>query len=203
MTVHVVAYGSGNIRSILNALDRIGADAVAQTEPRKLRTASHVLLPGVGSFSAAMQLLNRGGWTDMICAHAAAGRSLLGICLGMQLLGTVGEEGGRARGLDLIGGRIAPIDASSGAVRIPHVGWNDVDFPRESDLFEDVPVGTDFYFSHSYALHPDDEGSVIASVKYGSCLVAAVEEGPVVGVQFHPEKSSRAGLRVLKNFVEN
>lgn len=201
MTVHVIAYGSGNIRSVLGAFDRIGVAAIAQHEPAGLAAASHVLLPGVGAFAAAMGLLDRAGWSDAIRAHAGAGRPLLGICLGMQLLGTVGEEGGRTAGLDLIHGQVVHLAAESEAVRVPHVGWNDVDLPRESQLLGALSAGTDFYFSHSYMLRPDDERCIIATVEHGSRIVAAVEDGPVAGVQFHPEKSSRAGLRVLERFV--
>lgn len=201
MTVHVVAYGSGNIRSVLGAFERIGVTAIAQAEPAGLAAASHVLLPGVGAFAAAMELLDGAGWSDAIRTHAEAQRPLLGICLGMQLLGTVGEEGGRTEGLDLIHGKVVHLESDSDAVRIPHVGWNDINLPRQSELLSAIPPRTDFYFSHSYMLRPDDEGCIIATVEHGTRIVAAVEDGAVAGVQFHPEKSSRAGLRVLQNFA--
>ena len=201
MAVHIIAYGSGNIRSVLGAFDRIGVPAIAQHDPAGLVEASHVLLPGVGAFAAAMGLLDRAGWSDAIRTHAGTGRPLLGICLGMQLLGSVGEEGGRTAGLGLIQGQVMHLSAESNAVRVPHVGWNNVTLPRESHILSAVSSGTDFYFSHSYMLRPDDERCIIAAVEHGTRIVAAVEDGPVAGVQFHPEKSSRAGLRVLKNFA--
>ena len=201
MKVHVVAYGSGNIRSVINAFERIGVTAIAQASPDGIGTASHVLLPGVGAFADAMARLDRAGWPDALRSHVSAGRPLLGICLGMQLLASVGEEGGPTAGLDLIRGRVGHLTEVAADVRVPHVGWNDVGLPRTSRILGSLPEQTDFYFSHSYMLRPDDERCIAGTVDHGASVVAAVEEGPVAGVQFHPEKSSRAGLRVLENFV--
>ena len=202
MTVHVVTYGSGNIQSVINAFGRIGVSATAQTSPERLSGASHVLLPGVGAFADAVQRLHEAGWLDALRAHVAAGRPLLGICLGMQLLASVGEEGGVTTGLDLIKGKVVNLVHVARDVRIPHVGWNDVSPSRDSWILDSVPERTDFYFSHSYILSPDDKSCIAGTVDYGGRVVAAVEDGLVAGVQFHPEKSSRAGLRVLRNFVE-
>ena len=201
MTVHVVAYGSGNIRSVINAFERIGVTAIAQSSPEGIASASHILLPGVGAFADAMARLDRVGWPDALRSHVSAGRPLLGICLGMQLLASVGEEGGPMAGLDLIRGRVVHLVREVSDVRIPHVGWNDVDLPRPSQILGALPERTDFYFSHSYMLRPEEERCIVGTVDHGASVVAAVEEGPVAGVQFHPEKSSRAGLRVLENFV--
>jgi glutamine amidotransferase len=201
MTVHVIAYGSGNIRSVLNAFHRIGVSARVVESPSNITDAGHLVLPGVGAFSAAMEILERDGWADAIRGHVVAGRPLLGICLGMQLLASHGEEGGLSGGLDFIRGRVVRLERGAGLDRIPHVGWNDVSLSRDSRLLDGVPSGSDFYFSHSYTLLPEDDQTVVAVVGEGVAMVAAVESGPVHGVQFHPEKSSQAGLRVLENFA--
>lgn len=204
MSVHVIAYGSGNIRSVLAAFDQIGVPATAASSPSVLANAGHVVLPGVGAFAAAMDVLAREGWVDAIRSHVAAARPFLGICLGMQLLASEGDEGGPSAGLGLVRGSVVRLEPGPLLTRIPHVGWNDVAFPRPSRILGGVPAGTDFYFSHSYMLHPDDDQTVVATVDSGDGgigIVAAVEDGPIHGVQFHPEKSSRAGLTVLENFV--
>ena len=203
MTVHVVAYGSGNIRSIVGAFERIGVAAIAQPSPEGIASASHVLLPGVGAFADAMERLVRTGWAEAIRQHVVAGRQLLGICLGMQLLASVGTEGGPTTGLNLIPGQVVHLTEASESVRVPHVGWNDVAVSHPTCILDGVPPETNFYFSHSYILRPDDNRCIIGTVEYGTSIVAAVEEGTVAGVQFHPEKSSRAGLRVLKNFARS
>ena len=203
MTVHVVAYGSGNIRSILGAFERIGVAAIAQPSPDGIVGASHVLLPGVGAFADAMERLVRTGWAEAIRQHVAAGRPLLGICLGMQLLASVGAEGGPTAGLNLIPGEVIHMTGESAGVRVPHVGWNSVAINHPTRTLDGIQSGTDFYFSHSYMIRPADNRCTVGTVEYGSSIVAAVEEGSVAGVQFHPEKSSRAGLRVLENFTRN
>ena len=202
MTVHVIAYEAGNLGSVLRAFARVDVEARIAVRPEDLAGASHVLLPGVGGFTAAMEVLTRDGWDEALRVHAAEGRPLLGICLGMQLLGSRGDEGGTCDGLGLIPGRVAPLSELGCGPRIPHLGWNDVEVVRRSTLLSGIPDRTDFYFAHSYALVPDDASHVVGRVKHGAEFVGAVEADHIAGIQCHPEKSSAAGLRILANFAE-
>jgi glutamine amidotransferase len=201
VTVHLIGYEAGNLGSVLRAFARIDVEVRVAEDPSDLQGATHVLLPGVGAFASAMEVLVREGWDDAIRAHAAAGRPLLGICLGMQLLGSKGDEGGGADGLGLIPGRVRHLAAIGCTSRIPHVGWNDVAIARPHPLLIGISDRSDFYFSHSYALEPDDTNHVIGRVEHGVPVVAMVAAGPITGIQCHPEKSSAAGLRLLKNFA--
>ena len=203
MKVGVVDYGMSNLGSVRRALAELGCDPFVAAAPAELGGADRIVLPGVGSFGDGMKNLAARGWVSAIRDEVAAGKPLLGICLGMQLLATTGTEGGERGGLDLIPGTIRRIDDFGCALRIPHVGWNSVVLPPcRCPLFEGIPGGTDFYFVHSFAFDASDRGDVVAEVQYGVPLAAAVARGHVFGAQFHPEKSSRAGFRLLKNFLE-
>jgi glutamine amidotransferase len=157
----------------------------------------------VGSFADGMAHLEERGWTAALRAEVGAGKPLLGICLGMQLLASHGTEGGDTPGLDLVPGAVRRLEALGCALRVPHVGWNAIT-PAGSGggLFAAISPGTDFYFVHSYAFVPESAEHVLARTDYGVPVVAAVARGNVFGTQFHPEKSSRAGLRLLRNFLE-
>ena len=203
MTVHVIGYEAGNLGSVVRALHRVGSEAIVVGRPSDLLGASHVLLPGVGGFAAAMEVLRRDGWDEALVAHADAGRPLLGICLGMQLLGSHGEEGGATAGLGLVPGRVRHLADLGCDLRIPHLGWNDIEIARDCHLMAGVPDRTDFYFAHSYALVPDDASHVVGRVEHDVHLVAMVQAGSVLGIQCHPEKSSVAGLRLLENFARS
>ena len=204
MKIGVVNYGMGNLGSVRRAFEDLGTTVVIAAEPTALYYTDRIVLPGVGNFAEGMQRLRAGGWVDALhsLVHEHQ-RPLLGICLGMQMLATDGEEGGDTPGLGFVPGRIRRIDRLGCTLRVPHVGWNEVDFtPQPEPLFAGVPGGSDFYFVHSYAFDPVDARHVVARTDYGAPLVAAVRQGHVVGTQFHPEKSSRCGRQLLRNFLE-
>ncbi len=203
--VAIVDYGVGNLFSLTCSLRSIGAEAVVTGNPAVLRRAEGLILPGVGAFADAAALLRKDGLDRMLTEEAAAGKPLLGICLGMQLLFTKSLEYGRHRGLDLIPGTVRPIrEAVPPGYKIPHIGWNCLHFPQgrpRSPLFRHIREGEHVYFVHSYyaaACGP----YVSATAEYGAELTAAAERGKVYGVQFHPEKSGSVGLRILKAFCE-
>ncbi len=191
MLVCVVDYGLGNVRSVYNALRLLGYRAEVTSDPARLTRAEILVLPGVGAFDDAMAHLRRRGLLPVIEAAREAGKAVLGICLGMQILYEGSEEGGRERGLGFLPGRVRRLP---GTVKVPHMGWNLVEPTGPSPLF---PAGEPcyLYFAHSY--HAPEEGEVLARVTYGLTFPAAVRRGSIFGVQFHPEKSGRAGLAVL------
>jgi glutamine amidotransferase len=202
--VVIVDYGMCNLGSVYRALAELGAQTVVAEHPESLKEAGRIVLPGVGSFSDGMSHLAAHGWSEEIRRQVTeAGKPLLGICLGMQLLSTSGTEGGTSPGLDLIPGEVVRLDALGCALRIPHVGWNAVT-RTDSDLglFAGIPDGTDFYFVHSYGFRPNRAVDVLAHTDYGIAVAATVGSGHVFGTQFHPEKSSKAGFRLLKNFLD-
>jgi glutamine amidotransferase len=190
----------GNLRSVLNAFDLIGADAQLVDTPAGLEPADRIVIPGVGAFRDAMAALDERGFTEALPRVAESGRPILGICLGMQLLASQSSEHGEHTGLDLIPGRVERIEPGLG-LRVPHVGWNDLSVTRESPLLDGWGGEVTCYFVHSYELRPDDSESVIATTDYGRPLTACVQSANVYGAQFHPEKSADDGLRLLRNFV--
>ncbi|MBC7858366.1 MAG: imidazole glycerol phosphate synthase subunit HisH [Burkholderiaceae bacterium] len=207
MNVVIVDYGMGNLGSVRRALEQLGAEPEIATDPARLEQAERIILPGVGSFADGMAHLDEHGWSAALRARAQRGTPLLGICLGMQLLATHGTERGQHAGLGLIPGRVTRLDLMGCQARIPHVGWNDIKVTAAADnaagrLFEGIADGTDFYFVHSFAFEAERPGDVLASVDYGIEVAAAVGRGHIAGTQFHPEKSSKAGFRILKNFLE-
>lgn len=203
MKVGIVNYGMGNLASVFRALETIGYDPLIANYPEELRAASRIILPGVGAFAEGMDRLNSGGWTAEIGRLVSdEGRPLLGICLGMQFLAERGSEGGERDGLGFIGGEIVHLADQGCTDRVPHVGWNEMHIARPDPLFETIPEGTDYYFVHSYAFQVADPAHLLGTVPYGCDVAAVVRSGNVWGTQFHPEKSSKAGLQLLRNFVE-
>jgi glutamine amidotransferase len=199
--VAVIDYGMGNRRSVEKALAHVGGRASITNDHDELRRADGLVLPGVGAFPQAMRNLTELGLPDPIAELTSRGTPLLGICLGMQLLFDSSEELGGARGLGLIAGEVTRLNA--GGRRIPHIGWNEVRFERPSPLTAQLPAaGCAFYHVHSFAARPRDAANVVGTAEYGERFATIVGCGPVLGVQFHPEKSSRHGLRMLRNFVE-
>lgn len=200
MSVLIVDYGMGNLASVKRALEECGANAFISDNPTDLTDCSHILLPGVGAFSDAMQRLQQGGWVEPLRRTVCDDNiPLLGICLGMQLLADVGEEGGIHPGLGIIPGRVVRLQPVANE-RIPHVGWNSVAH-QHHELFDGVPVNSDVYFVHSYHFMPADAEDIRATTPYCGNFVSAVGRDAAFGTQFHPEKSSRHGLRILKNFL--
>jgi imidazole glycerol-phosphate synthase subunit HisH len=202
MSVLVVDYGMGNLGSVSHALEECGARVTISDRAADTRSATHVILPGVGAFRDGMTRLREGGWIDAIGEAVAQGIPTLGICLGMQLFAARGEEGGGATdGIGLIPGDVTRLVPQKGE-RIPHIGWNEV-YPDASEpLFAGIEPGTDFYFVHSFHFCPADRRHVAATSPYCDSFVSAVRMGSIVGVQFHPEKSGRAGMRLLRNFLD-
>jgi glutamine amidotransferase len=203
MKVAVIDYGMGNLGSVRRALAELGVETIIARQPEELASADKLVLPGVGSFSDGMAQLTKHGWAAAIREETGSGKPLLGICLGMQLLASRGTEGGNNAGLDLVPGEVKRLDALGSDQRIPHVGWNNIQLRGQSqELFAGISSGTDFYFVHSFAFEETDPHDVIAKVDYGVSLTAAIARGPVFGTQFHPEKSSKAGFRLLRNFLD-
>jgi glutamine amidotransferase len=196
--IAIVDYRMGNLRSVQKGFEAAGVHDVQVTDdPAVIAAADGMVLPGVGAFRDASANLAASGVDHLLVERARAGVPLLGICLGMQLLVTTGLEDGTWNGLGLIPG---VCDRLPAGVKIPHMGWNTLSFPRENPLFAGVPEGEAFYFVHSYRLVPDDAADAAAITEYGVPFVSAVARRNVYGVQFHPEKSSTMGLRVLSDF---
>jgi glutamine amidotransferase len=197
--VGICDYGVGNLRSVERALAEAGAQPVVSADRAELAGCDGVVLPGVGAFAVAAATLRDRGLDSMITEMVAAGRPVLGVCLGFQLLFDDSDEGAGGAGLGLLTGRVRRIDPNRG--KVPHMGWNRLAITRPSALLDGVADGERMYFVHSYAVTPGDRGDVVATTEYGGELVAAVEHGTVQGTQFHPEKSGSAGLRVYANFA--
>jgi glutamine amidotransferase len=195
----LVTVGGGNIGSVRHALRRIGVEPLDVVRPEDVAACDRLILPGVGAFSAVMARLRAAGLDAAIIDHVRRERPLLGICVGMQVLAEMGEEGGPTAGLGLIPGRVERLPAAD--VRLPHVGWNDVQpLGRDAAGVLGDDDARDFYFVHSYALVPDHDEDVRGRTDHGRLFASAVGRGPVFGVQFHPEKSQRAGLALLDRF---
>ncbi|NIB99735.1 imidazole glycerol phosphate synthase subunit HisH [Halobacterium sp. R2-5] len=202
-SVVVVDYGLGNLRSVTRGLERANADITISDDPGALDDADGIVLPGVGAFGDGME--NAGPFRDALTDAAEEGRPLFGICLGMQMLLTESEEAeregqGDVKGLDLIPGRNRRF---TGDVKVPHMGWNELDVTRDHPLVDGVD-GQYAYFVHSYYAEPEDGGHVVAETDYGETFpsIVANDEGNVFGTQFHPEKSGETGLQILRNFVD-
>jgi glutamine amidotransferase len=195
--VAVLDYGVGNLHSAAKALDRAGADVRVVPTVETAAGAAGLVVPGVGAYGACLSGLASAGGAEAVAGWLATGRPLLGICVGMQLLFEASEEGPVSDGVGVVPGKIRRL---TGPVKIPHIGWDEVTFRPGSRLFAGLQDGTRFYFVHSYAPEPDGD-AVAAVCDYGGRFGAAVEQGNLFGTQFHPEKSGRAGLALLANFV--
>ncbi len=198
----LVEYGAGNIGSLLRGLREAGRpDVRVVSKPSESSSTGGMIVPGVGAFASGMARLRADGWLETIREHAAAGSFVLGICAGMQFLASRGSEGGDTEGLDLIPGRVAALESLGCRERLPHVGWSPVETAGHP-MFAGIPSFTDFYFSHRYTFVPEEAGAAAGHFLYGVRGVAAVSAGNVHGIQFHPEKSSFAGIRVLTNVLK-
>lgn len=198
--IGLIDYDAGNIRSVEKALRYLGQKVILTRDPQVLLKADKVILPGVGSFGHAMENLNRYGLVPVIRRITEQGTPFLGICLGLQLLFERSEESPGVDGLGILKGEILRFP-SSGERKIPHMGWNTLSFPRPGRLFEGIREESCVYFVHSYYLRADQEEIVTAEAEYGVKIHASVEQGNVFACQFHPEKSSAAGLQILQNFA--
>ncbi len=196
----IVDYGMGNVQSVRNAFEFLGARVILTSDPNELERAERVVLPGVGAFASGMKNLNERGLSAPL-RRMAGKKPFLGICLGMQLLASEGDEGGPTEGLDVIPGRVRRLNETG--LRIPHVGWNEARTAAPNALFASDPP-TDYYFVHSYCLEPASAADTLATADYGQIFACAVgsDKRRLYGVQFHPEKSHGHGLRLLKRFLE-
>ena len=199
MTIALVDYGMGNRRSVEKALEHVGANVARTADRDEIAAADAIVLPGVGAFPEAMRRLAGLGLIELLRERAQAGVPLLGICLGMQLLFDRSDEHEGAAGLGLLPGAVTRLDAPG--LKIPLIGWNTVTFSRASALTEGLGAAAAFYHVHTFACRPADERDVVGRGEYGERFVSIVERGNVMGVQFHPEKSSLDGLALLRNFV--
>ncbi len=198
--VTIIDYGSGNLRSVQKAFERLGVLAVITSDPNQVAEAKCVVLPGVGAFCDAIGELHRRQLVDPIIRHVHADRPFLGICMGLQLLFEFGLEGGRHAGLGLLEGDVARFDLPHG-MKIPHMGWNQVVWRNRLDC---PPLGEaeHFYFVHSYCVQPRDESVVAAYTDYGGEFCSAVSRGRLLATQFHPEKSQAAGIHLIEKFLK-
>jgi len=202
--IAVVDYGMGNLRSVENGLKAIGVEGKATSNPQDILSAKAVILPGVGAFKDCMANLKKFGLIDCVQKAAQSGKPFLGICLGLQLLFSESEEFGSHAGLDIIPGKVKKFEfpEEDRDLKIPHMGWNRVKFQTQSSLFEGVPDNSYFYFVHSYYVDPEDKNVVAATANYGGDFVCGIRKDNVYAFQFHPEKSQKLGLALLKNFSD-
>ena len=203
--IAIIDYGMGNLRSVVNAFNAIGYVASIVQDPNALSKSSHIVLPGVGAFADGMKNLRSSGWLDSLETEIIEKRKpFLGICLGMQLLATMGTEHGLHEGLNWISGTVKKIESDEAQVRVPHVGWNDVVFLKKDGLYKDLGDSQAFYFVHSYVLDVKDKSTVVSGLTgHGIEFVASIEKDNIYATQFHPEKSQKIGLKVLENFIES
>jgi imidazole glycerol-phosphate synthase subunit HisH len=197
--IAVLDYGMGNLRSVEKALEHVGAEALITSDPATAEEADGLVLPGVGAFPKAMKRIRELRFDALARDWAAAGRPLLGICLGMQLLFERSSENGGARGLGLLDGEVTAIGAPG--LKVPHIGWEPVSWTRSAPFLDGLEDGTPFYFVHSFAARPAQADDVLGTAECGERFACVVERSSIRGVQFHPEKSSAAGLRLLSNFA--
>ena len=200
MLISIVNYNMGNIKSVENAFKHIGADVTVTGDPDELDGASGVVLPGVGAFRDAVDNLRKNRLDKKIIEITQMGKPFIGICIGLQVLFECGMEGGRNRGLGILGGTVEKIPDG---VKIPHMGWNRIKLlKKNSRLFDGIDDGESFYFVHSYHTVCSDRKIISSTTDYGIDIVSSIESGNIFGLQFHPEKSSTSGLKILSNFVK-
>ncbi|MEX0287215.1 MAG: imidazole glycerol phosphate synthase subunit HisH [Paracoccaceae bacterium] len=199
--ISVIDYGVGNIGSILNMLRKIGAPGTAVSDPQAIAEASKLILPGVGAFDAGMEALNNTGAGPALLSAVENGTPVLGICLGMQLM-TQGSEEGRMPGLGLVSGHCARFELRDKGLRVPHMGWNVATPKADAQLFDPDEPEHRFYFVHTYHVICDEAEDVAATTEYGHDFTCALARGTLFGVQFHPEKSHRFGMELLRRYAE-
>jgi glutamine amidotransferase len=203
MDVGIINYGLGNIRSLSNSIKKIEKKFEIISNPKDIKQIDKIILPGVGSFKKAMGLIEKQKWDIEIKKYIHNKKNrILGICLGMQLLGSIGYEFGNTSGLDLIKGEVKFLRDLGCKKNLPHIGWNDVEIKQNNILFRSIPNNSSFYFVNSYSLHLESKLNEIGSSNYGLNFTSAVNNKNIFGVQFHPEKSSKVGLQLLKNFID-
>ena len=200
--VIILDYGAGNLRSVARAVEHVGFNADVSDDPRSLDDADAVIMPGVGAAADTMRNLNEREFSQPLRDYIATGRPFFGVCMGLQALLTVSDEGGDHPCLDVLSGRVRRFERIDG-MKIPHMGWNSVQQVQEHSVFEGIPDGSFFYFVHGYYPDPEDESIVIGRTDYGLPFASVIAKDNLIATQFHPEKSGRVGLRLYKNFLED
>ena len=200
LVVVILDYDAGNLRSVVRAVERVGARPEVASVPAALDNADVVILPGVGAAADTMRNLRERDLVEPLREYIAADRPFLGVCMGLQALMTASDEGGDHACLDVLPGRVVRLPSGQ---KVPHMGWNRVWPQRESPLFDGIPAGSYFYFVHSYYCDLSDAGDILATTDYGVSVTAVVQRSNLVATQFHPEKSGAYGLRVYRNFLTN
>ncbi len=200
--IAIVDYGMGNLRSVHKGFERVGVPSIVTHDARTIKQASGLVVPGVGAFKKAMENLREFGLVDPIKEFIQSGKPFLGICLGLQLLFTEGEEFGRQPGLGIFKGRVVrfPFSSSKNSLKVPHMGWNAVQIRKRFPALEGIENGAYFYFVHSYYPIPEDPEMIATVTDYGGEFVSSIGRGSLFACQFHPEKSQAMGLRILENF---
>lgn len=198
--ISVIDYGLGNLHSVQKAAAFVGGDARITADPKEIIDSEKIILPGVGAFADGMAGLESRGLVEVLLEAAAKGIPILGICLGMQLLFQESEEQGFHTGLGLLPGKV--VFFTQPGIKVPQIGWNQIEIIKPSLLMNDLQDSDYVYFNHGYYCIPDEAGDTLSITKYGSPFVSSVERDNIFGVQFHPEKSQKVGLKILKNFVE-
>ena len=200
--VVILDYGCGNVRSVFNAFRTLKCDVKITNECQNIQDATHIILPGVGAFAECKTGLYNFNLVELLQKEVIEkGKPFLGICVGMQALATLGKEFGEHQGLDWITGVVDKIDTAESKLRLPHIGWNELSIIKSNPLFEGIEPGTTFYFVHSFQFRPKDDSVISSFCDYGVQVTASVQRDNIFGVQFHPEKSQSAGIRLLKNFT--
>lgn len=205
--ITIIDYGIGNLRSIEKAFQAVGVDVLRTDDPERIAEASHLVLPGVGAFGACAAEIQQRSLEQPILDYVATGRPFLGVCVGMQLLFDYSEELGNHPGLGILPGRVvhfhnAEDAAQTQSLKVPHMGWNTVQSQRTSPLLHDLGTPPYFYFVHSFHVYPENPADALGLTTYGVSFPAIVQRNNVFGVQFHPEKSQKDGLQILKNFCQ-
>lgn len=195
--IAIIDYGAGNLHSVKNALDSLGAESKITSDKDEILSSSHIILPGVGAFGDAMKCLKRSGLTEVVREAANGSRPFLGVCLGLHLLFEGSEESPEVEGLGIFGGKVKKIPDCG--LKIPHMGWNNIKLAKNSRILPDAEPFV--YFVHSYYIEPTDKDIISSYTEYGKELPVSIEKGNVFAVQFHPEKSGEAGLEILRKFI--
>lgn len=199
--IGIIDCGISNLGSIVQTVSNLGHNPIIVSDPEQISDKSHIIFPGQGTFSEGMRRINSLGWSEVLRSEVLdRGKPILGICLGMQLFARFGNEGGHVDGLGFLEGEVSKLE--DGGLRLPHIGWNTVYQSRDCRLFSRIPQNVDFYFSHSFVLKLNEESIATGNCNYGQTFTASLEYKNIFGTQFHPEKSSKAGRQLLKNFCE-
>jgi glutamine amidotransferase len=196
--IAVIDYGMGNLRSVTNALEKLGADAVVTRDKQVIEASKAIILPGVGAFGKCIENLEKLELLDFIKETIGEGKQYLGICLGMQVLFESSEEAPGIAGMGVLKGTVPRF---TGDIKIPHMGWNNIKIVKETEILRGIDNSEYFYFVHSYYCSPEDKGIVATTTPYGGEFVSSVQKDNIFACQFHPEKSQRVGLQLLQNFV--